>query len=88
MRSRRKHEEELVTLFLSHMSEAKRTADVTNILIERMKSFKIMTFDYYDEYTRNWFMQIYGLNKNLHLNKLNISSDMIFAFLKKVSPNF
>lgn len=88
MRGKRKREEELVALFLSHMLEAKRTPEVINILVERMKSFKIMTLDYYDEYTRQWFMQVYGLGRHLHLNKLNTSSDIIAAFLKKVSLNF
>ena len=46
------------------------------------------SFDYTDEYTRQWFMHIYHLNKNSKLNRLNISSEAILTHLRKVSPKF
>ena len=54
-------------------------------LLDRLKSTKIAIFDYTDEYSREWFKTIYHLNRNLKLNKLNISGDMMLAYLRKVS---
>ena len=56
-----------------------------SIMMERLKSPKIALFDYTDEYSREWFKNIYNLHKITKLNKLNVSSDIIVGFLKKVS---
>jgi len=81
----RKREEEIAKFFLSHIHESRRTAAMLQVLTERVKSQKIATFDYTDDYTREWYKSIFHLNKSLKLNKLNVSSENISTFLRKVS---
>ena len=85
----RQKDEEIAKFILNQVSEInKRNSSVVQVLIERLKSPKIAVFDYTDEYSREWFKTVYHLNKNLKLDKLNISADTIIAFLKKVGVNF
>lgn len=71
-----------------HIPENKRTKEMISVLLERIKSPKIILFDYADEYTREWFYKIYHLNRSLKLNKLNISGEMTVQFLRKVSESY
>ena len=63
----RKREEEIVSYFIWHVSSEKRTAAFVKIMISRLKSEKIATFDYSDEYSREWFLSQYNLSKSLKL---------------------
>ena len=63
----RKREEEIVSYFIGHVSSEKRTAAFVKIMISRLKSEKIATFDYSDEYSRDWFLSQYNLSKSLRL---------------------
>lgn len=85
---RLKRQEEIVTLFFGHVVFDKKTQAMVNVLSERLKSPKVASFDYTDEYSREWFKHIFHLNKNLNLNRLNISSETLLTFLKKVSLKF
>jgi len=78
----------MINFFLSHVSDNKRTNAMAQILLERLKSYKILQFDYYDEYSREWFKHIYHLPRSLTLNKLNISSNNLLTYLKKVSLTY
>ena len=81
-------EEGMAKLFLSHVPEKQRTHNLIGIFLERMKSPKFLPFDYTDDYTREWFKHAYGLNRQLKLNKLNISADQLTNYLRKVSLKF
>ena len=52
----RKREEEIVGHFISHVVIEKRTPAFIKIMISRLKSHKIASFDYSDEYSREWFL--------------------------------
>ena len=77
----------MIKIFLSHVQESKRNKELINTALERIKSPKIVPLDYNDEYSRQWFLTQYRLNKNLRLNKLNISWEQIVTFLRKVSQS-
>ena len=78
----------MICLFFNHIIFDKKTQGMVTALMERILNPKMASFDYTDEYTRQWFMHIYHLNKNSKLNRLNISSEAILTHLRKVSPKF
>ena len=84
---RKREEDRIRAILMNHVPENKRTKEMVNLLIDRLKSYKIAIFDYSDDYSREWFKTIYHLNRNLKLNKLNISGDMMLVYLRKVSPH-
>jgi len=43
---KRKKNEDMINFFLSHVSESKRTSELVNILLDRLKSYKILLIDY------------------------------------------
>ena len=51
-------------------------------MLERIKSPKITSFEHSDDYSREWFKAIYHLNRNLKLQKLNITGDMVLKRLR------
>ena len=55
------------------------------VQLERLKSPKIATFDYTDDFTREWFKSTFHMAKSVKLNRLNVSSENISTFLRKVS---
>lgn len=82
---RKREEDRVKAILMNHVPENKRTKEMVNLLIDRLKSYKIAIFDYSDDYSREWFKTIYHLNRNLKLNKLNITGDMMLVYLRKVS---
>ena len=72
---------------MGHVPEDKRSTQMLGSLIDRLKNFKIQSgsIDYSDDYSREWFKTIYHLNRNLKLNRLNITGDLVLSFLRKVS---
>lgn len=83
--ARKREEDRVKAILMNHVPENKRSKEMLNLLIDRLKSYKIAIFDYSDDYSREWFKTIYHLNRNLKLNKLNISGDMMLVYLRKVS---
>ena len=82
---RKREEERVKKILMNHVPENKKTQAMVTLLVERLKTYKIAIFDYSDDYSREWFKTIYHLNRNLKLNKLNITGDMMLAYLRKVS---
>ena len=86
MNARKKREEQLANIFLNNEMElTKKNSTIFQVMIDRLKSNKIAVFDYTDEYTREWFKSTYHLNKNLKLDRLNITTETMVNYLKKVS---
>ena len=84
----KRREDDIVKFFLSQVSELlsyRRNSTVVPDLIERLKSPKMASFDYTDEYTREWFRSSYNLSKGLKLDRLNISADALMNYLTQVS---
>ena len=75
MQIQKQREEDITKLFLAHIHDTKHTPNIIKTCMERLKNPKIAAFDYSDEYSREWFRQIFQINKSLPLNKMNISSD-------------
>lgn len=71
----KQREDEITKLFLAHITDTKNTPSLIKICLDRLKNPKIASFDYTDEYSREWFRQIFHLSKTLPLNKMNISSE-------------
>mmetsp|Transcript_5080 Transcript_5080/g.6215 ORF Transcript_5080/g.6215 Transcript_5080/m.6215 type:complete len:259 (-) Transcript_5080:2308-3084(-) len=80
---RKREEDRIKSTLVNHVPDNKRTKEMISILVDRLKSYKIAMFDYSDDYSREWFKTIYHLNRNLKLNKLNITGDMMLIHLRK-----
>ena len=65
MEEKLRKEDEIAKFFLSQLSEllTRRNSTVVMDLIERLRSTKMVQFDYTDEYTREWFRSSYNLSK-------------------------
>ena len=50
---------------------------MVNALTERLKNPKITSIEYTDDYSREWFKYIFHMNKNLKLDKMNISTETL-----------
>lgn len=67
---------------MGHVQEGKRSKEMVSTMLERIKSPKITSFEHSDDYSREWFKAIYHLNRNLKLQKLNITGDMVLKRLR------
>ena len=79
----REREKEIVGYFIGPVSAEKRTPALIKVMISRLKSHRIATFDYSDEYSREWFLSTYNLSKAVKLKYMNITGDDVLKRMKK-----